>query len=64
MLEAAHPGEALLQSERHAGPIHLLLTDVVMPKTTGPRVSAERIKLSRPDIDDPLHVRAIANACW
>jgi CheY-like chemotaxis protein len=47
VLEAANAGEALLHSERHAGPIHLLLTDVVLAGLTGPELAA-RIKLLRP----------------
>jgi NO-binding membrane sensor protein with MHYT domain/nitrogen-specific signal transduction histidine kinase/CheY-like chemotaxis protein len=32
--------EALRASEQHRGPIHLLLTDVVLPRTSGPRLAA------------------------
>ncbi len=48
MLIAASPGDALGLSERHAGRIHLLLTDVVMPEMSG-RQLADRLRSSRPD---------------
>jgi two-component system cell cycle sensor histidine kinase/response regulator CckA len=38
VLRARHGREAMLLSERHPGPIHLLLTDVVMPQMTGPEL--------------------------
>ncbi len=47
VLDASQPGEALLIAERHAGPIHLLLSDIVMPHLTGIELSA-RMKPSRP----------------
>ena len=50
VLEAGNPGEALLHCERYAGPIHLMLTDVVMPGMTGPEL-VDRIKPLRPSVE-------------
>ena len=49
VLAARHGIEALLASAKCVGPIHLLLTDVVMPQMSGPEV-AEKILIARPDI--------------
>lgn len=48
VLEARHGVEALLISDRHTGPIHLLLTDVIMPQLNG-RGLAQRLTSLRPD---------------
>jgi CheY-like chemotaxis protein len=50
VLATRHAGEALLVAERHPGPIHLLLTDVVMPHMGG-RELAERVAPLRPGIE-------------
>jgi two-component system, cell cycle sensor histidine kinase and response regulator CckA len=49
VLVARHGIEALLASAKCVGPIHLLLTDVVMPQMSGPEV-AEKILTVRADI--------------
>ena len=49
VLEARHGGEALLACERHPGPIHLMVTDVVMPQMSG-RELADRLTPLRPDM--------------
>jgi PAS domain S-box-containing protein len=49
MLEAAHGGEALLICEKHETPIHLMLTDVVMPQISGTAL-AERLKRLHPEM--------------
>ncbi len=49
VLEAHHGNEALQICERHEGPIHLMVTDVVMPQVSG-RELAERLTLLRPEI--------------
>ncbi|BCA54680.1 hypothetical protein W02_18200 [Nitrospira sp. KM1] len=47
VLEARHGIEALMTVAKHNGPIHLLLTDVVMPQMSGPEV-AEKLQSIRP----------------
>ena len=47
VIDAKHAGEAMLACEQHAGTIHLLLTDVVMPQMSGPEL-AKRLAKSRP----------------
>jgi CheY-like chemotaxis protein len=49
VLQACDPQDALLIAERHGGPIHLLLTDVIMPRQSG-RALAERLRPLRPEL--------------
>ncbi|MEK6631295.1 MAG: response regulator, partial [Acidobacteriota bacterium] len=49
VLTASNGGEALLWWERHDGPVHMMLTDVVMPGIGG-RELAARMAEARPDI--------------
>ena len=41
--------EALRASAQHPGPIHLLLTDVVLPRTSGPKLAAS-LAATRPEL--------------
>ncbi len=49
VLEAASAAEALSIGEEHSGPIHLLLTDVVMPVMNG-RALAQELTSARPSL--------------
>jgi PAS domain S-box-containing protein len=49
VLEAPQGGDALLICERHPNPIHLMLTDVVMPGMSGHQL-AKRLKSLQPDM--------------
>jgi DNA-binding response OmpR family regulator len=49
ILEARHGAEALEISQRHDGPIHLMVTDVVMPQMSG-RELAQRLLPLRPEM--------------
>jgi two-component system cell cycle sensor histidine kinase/response regulator CckA len=46
VLTARSPEEALRKAEKHAGPIQLLITDVVMPQMNGRQLS-ERLSAVR-----------------
>ncbi len=49
VLAAASPDEGLEVARRHGGPIHLLLTDVVMPQMSG-RALVERLAPEHPEM--------------
>ena len=49
VLAASHADEAQRMAERHVGPIHLLLADVVMPGGSGPDL-AGRLAPGRPEM--------------
>jgi two-component system cell cycle sensor histidine kinase/response regulator CckA len=49
VLDAANGAEALAVAAAHAAPIHLLITDVVMPEMSGRELGAE-LKRQRPEI--------------
>jgi len=49
VLDAADAGRAIRLSREHPGPIHLLLTDVVMPGLGGAKL-AEQLSVARPEM--------------
>ena len=49
VLTAATGAQALVESEAEAGPIHLLLTDVLMPDVNGPELF-RRLRTRRPEM--------------
>jgi two-component system cell cycle sensor histidine kinase/response regulator CckA len=58
-LQASNGGEALLICEEHKNPIHLMLTDVVMPGMSGPEL-AQRLRLLHPEMK-VLHMSGYAH---
>ena len=49
VMSAGRPSDALRIAEHHLGPIHLLLTDMVMPEMRG-AVLAERLSATRAEM--------------
>ena len=49
VFDARNGGEAMLFCEMHPDPIHLLISDVVMPHMSGPEL-ARRLVVARPDM--------------
>jgi two-component system cell cycle sensor histidine kinase/response regulator CckA len=49
VLSASDGATALQTADAHAGPIHLIVTDLILPGMNGPRV-AETIALTRPEM--------------
>ena len=45
VLEAPSPREAVAMCERHHGPIHLIMTDMVMPEMSGPEIAARLVAI-------------------
>jgi len=49
VLEAGNPREAIATASAHADPIHLLLSDVIMPDSEGPPL-VDRLRIVRPSL--------------
>ena len=49
VLDVPTPADALALSRKHSAPLHLLLTDVIMPGMDGPAL-AKQVQSERPDI--------------
>jgi signal transduction histidine kinase len=49
VLEASHGNDAMLVCKQHEGPIHLMVTDVVMPNMSGHEL-AKRLKAFHPEM--------------
>jgi two-component system, cell cycle sensor histidine kinase and response regulator CckA len=49
VLEAKSGKHAMVVAEAHSGPIHLLLSDVLMPELDGPGL-ADQLRAVRPDV--------------
>jgi CheY-like chemotaxis protein len=49
VLEARHAQEALEVHDRHGGPVHLLVSDVMLPHMSGPEL-ARRLSARHPDL--------------
>lgn len=73
VLEASNGGEALLICERHQEPIHLMITDVIMPQMSGQQL-VERVMPLHPEMkamymsgytdDAIMHAGLIPNAAF
>ncbi|MBK5295589.1 MAG: response regulator [Vicinamibacteria bacterium] len=70
VLEAANGEEALVVADQHAGPVDLLLSDVVMPRMGGPEL-AQALLQRRPTVkvlymsgytDHPMVRRGVVDA--
>ncbi|MEZ0334516.1 MAG: response regulator, partial [Gemmatimonadales bacterium] len=49
VLEAVHGADALEVAAEHGGPVHLLITDVIMPQLSGKHLAAE-LRRERPEL--------------
>ncbi len=63
VIDAADGIAAIRLSQAHKDPIHLLLTDVIMPGMNG-RELANQVSSSRPEIESALHVGLHRKPHW